>query len=238
MLPPSWTVVTSYATDRPVDATRMSVSITPVHSAPKRRRGRPSPPAAGLSIAVFTMSGNLTFQRRNDLHGAAQRLQTVMGIFHHLVGAAVTGRRLELELRGHTSAGLNRDLLLDHRPGLWMPGDESILAWRDIGDRERPVLARERVIRMCHRHAPAYHVGMKPTLHDEDPAPLGHVDRLRHRLAGEMLMGMGGDIPLVVGVHRKWGVEQHARTELRGLIRLDIVHHRVHVDHDDLVIIP
>src|SRR5215510_13372924 len=85
---------------------------------------------------------------------------------------------------------------------------------------------------MVDSETPTFHIGMESALHDEKLSSFGHVDLLFDRLAGQVLVTLRSDKAFMVRIHRKRSIEQNPWPQMRRLVRLDIVHHRVHV-HDD-----
>src|SRR5437899_7931591 len=106
--------------------------------------------------------------------------------------ATPTGGSLELKTRLSRSIGRDGNLLLQYTGRV--PGDERILARRYLRDRERPINTRNSIVRMRHCECPAFHIGMKPTLHDENPAIFRELDGFFDRFAGQVLVAMRPDV--------------------------------------------
>src|SRR5262245_66010953 len=89
---------------------------------------------------------------------------------------------------------------------------------------------------MVDGEAPTLHVGMESALHDEELSPFRHVDLLFHRLAGQVLVTLRSDKALMMRIHRKRSIKQNSWPQMRGLVSLDVVHHRFHINDDTVVL--
>src|SRR5207248_1946990 len=73
--------------------------------------------------------------------------------------------RLEFEVCGRRTFRLNRNILLNDYPCLWMPDDHLVRPGRDVLDLKVSLCISQGVIGIVHGEPPALHVRMEPALH-------------------------------------------------------------------------
>src|SRR5206468_11720460 len=53
-----------------------------------------------------------------------------------------------------------------------------------------------------------------------------------------MVLGIHARRAGMMRVHRQRNIEQHPRSQMRGLVGLNVMHHRVHVEDDHVLLVP
>ena len=118
----------------------------------------------------------------------AQEIPDRTGVLHDFVGCTVPLRGRERHLFSCLSIRSDRNRPRHARAGLRMPHDHLIGPRWDMVNLERALVVRHCIIGIVDGHGPAFHVGVKSTLHVKRSPALVQIDRADQGLARRMIM--------------------------------------------------